>query len=198
MLKGGTIVIHGTFIEAFGQFSKEITFLSRAVCKDDDRYFMRHILIESSDNEPGKFRGVSTDGKRLHIVDPLSCPAGIGLEAGSWRPLKRGGECSWIAQIKEDRGTFPNYRSVIPRNVPLFTFELPGIPRGDDLLGNMPFLVKFFREFPEPTVFNMNYINALDHYRAWKVKWYGSNNAVLFESNSYSVVIMPMRMEGIQ
>jgi hypothetical protein len=189
-------MIHGTFIEAFGELSKEITFLSRAICKEEDRYFMWHILIEPSDAEPGKFKGVATDGRRLHIVDPLSAPDNIGLEAGNWRPLKRGGECSWIAQIKDFRGRFPDYRKVIPHDEPAFTFELPGIPRGDNMR-NMPYLVKFFREFPDPTAINMNYINALDHYRAWKVKWYGNNKAVLFESGNYTAVIMPMDYERI-
>jgi hypothetical protein len=41
----------------------------------------------------------------------------------------------------------------------------------------------------------MNYINALDRYRAWEVKWYGSEKAVLFESGGYTAVIMPMHME---
>jgi hypothetical protein len=188
-------MIHGTFIEAFGEFSRQITFLSRAVCKDDSRYFMRHILIEPSDVEPGKLRGVSTDAKRLHIVDPLSAPDNIGLEAGNWRPLKRGGECSWIAQIKEGAGRFPDYRNAIPQKEPLFEFDLPGLPRGDNACGNMPYLVKFFREFPDPTEINMNYINDLDCFSAWKVKWHGGNKAVLFESDGYTAVIMPMNME---
>jgi hypothetical protein len=189
-------MIYGTFVEAFGEFSREITFLSRAVGKDDTRYFMSHIHIEPSDVEPGKFRGVATDGRRLHIVDPLSCPEGIGVEAGDWRPLKNGGRYSWIAQ-KTNCGKYPDYRSVIPKDEPLFTFELPGLPRGD-LMGNMPYLVKFFREFPEPTAINMNYLNSLDHCLAWKAKWYGSNKAVLFESNSYTAVIMAMDMGVIK
>jgi hypothetical protein len=187
-------MIYGTFIEGYGEFSKEITFLSRAVCKDITRYQMCHILIESSDVEPGKFRGVATDGKRLHIVDPLSCPDGIGLEAGNWIPLKNGGKTAWMAQIKSDAGEYPNYRMVIPKDEPLFTFELLGLPRGN-LMMNMQYLVKFFREFPEPTAININYINSLDYYLEWKAKWYGSNKAVLFESNSYTAVIMPMCME---
>jgi hypothetical protein len=188
-------MMYGTFIEAFGEFSRQITFLARAVSADDTRYFMNHILIESSDVEPGKFRGIATDGRRLHIVDPLSCPDGIGLETGNWRPLKKGGKTAWMAQKKSGGGTFPDYRKVIPRDEPLFTFELPGLPRGD-LMGNMPYLVKFFREFPEPTAINMNYLNALDHNHAWKIKWYGNNKAVLFESNIYAAVMMPMRMDG--
>jgi hypothetical protein len=104
-----------------------------------------------------------------------------------------GGNTSWIARVKSDEGTFPDYRKVIPHGEPLFTFELPGLPRGC-LMRNMPFLVKFFREFPEPAAINMNYINSLDHYRAWKVKWYGVGKPVLFESNNCTAVIMPMRM----
>jgi DNA polymerase III sliding clamp (beta) subunit (PCNA family) len=187
-------MIYGTFIEAFGEFSKQITFLSRAVCKDETRYFMCYILIESSDIEPGKFRGIATDGRRLHIVDPLRCPDGIGLETGNWRPLKMGGETSWIAQVKSDEGTFPNYREVIPTGEPSFVFELPGLPRGNDLLGNTPYLVNLFREFPKPTAINFNYLNSLDHYLPWKVKCYKGNKPVLFESKGYTALIMPMNV----
>jgi hypothetical protein len=187
-------MMYGTFIEAEGKFSRQITFLSRAVCNDMTLYYMCHILIEPSDAEPGKFRGVSTDGRRLHIVDPLFCPDWIGLEPGNWRPLKMGGKTSWIAQIKEDRGVFPNWRRVIPTGEPRFTFDLPGLPRGD-VMENMPYLVMFFRKFPDPTAINMNYINSLDHDSAWNVKWYGSDKPVLFESNAYRAVIMPLNME---
>jgi DNA polymerase III sliding clamp (beta) subunit (PCNA family) len=188
-------MIYGTFVEAFGDFARQITFLSRAVGKDDTRYFMNHIHIEPSDTETGKLRGVATDGRRLHLVDPLSCPDGIGLAPGNWRPLKTDGKTAWIAQIKSDAGTFPNYREVIPKDEPSFTFDLPGLPRGNDLIGNMPYLVEFLRSFPEPTAINMNYLNSFDHYRAWTAKWYGSDKAVLFESGDYTVVIMPMRMK---
>jgi hypothetical protein len=36
-------MIYGTFVEAFGELSKEITFLSRTVCKDDEHLFMTKI-----------------------------------------------------------------------------------------------------------------------------------------------------------
>jgi hypothetical protein len=190
------IMIYGTFIEAVEEFSREITFLSRAVSNDESRYFLCHILIEPSVIEPGKFCGVSTDGKRLHIIDPLSAPKGIGLTAGNWRPLKMGGRYSWIAQKISDCGRFPAFRYAIPKDEPLFTFKLPGLPRGN-LTRNMPFIVDFFRKFPDPTAINMNYLNALDHFRAWEVKWYGSDKAVLFESGIYTAVIMPMEMRGL-
>jgi hypothetical protein len=63
-------------------------------------------------------------------------------------------------------------------------------------MGDLPYLVKFFREFPDPTAINMNYLNDLDHCLEWKVKWYGGDKAVLFESGIYTAVIMTMRMDG--
>ena len=39
-------MIYVTFVEAQGEFARQITFLSRAVCKDKSRYFMCHILID--------------------------------------------------------------------------------------------------------------------------------------------------------
>jgi hypothetical protein len=186
-------MIYGTFVEAFGEFSKEIRFLSRAVYRDEGCYPIRHILIEPSDVEPGKFRGVSTDGRRLHVVDPLSCSDDIGVEPGNWRPLKTNSKCSWMAHIPSNGEQFPPYRKVIPHDEPAFASELPGMPLGSRMLENMPYLDKFFREFPEPTVINMNHIDALDCSRDWTVKWYGSNKAVLFESGKYTAVIMSMR-----
>ena len=190
-------MIYGTFVEAQGEFARQITFLARAVYKDRnmdmDVRLPQYILIEPSDIESDKFRGVSTDGRRLHLVDPLFFPDGIGVEPGLWRPLKRGGETSWMAQIKSDEKRFPNYRKVIPTNKPAFEFELPGLPRGD-LVYTMAYLVELFRKFPEPTSINWNYLNALDHYRVWKVKWYEPNKAVLFESDNYTAVIMPQHM----
>ena len=102
-----------------------------------------------------------------------------------------GGETSWIAQIRSDVGRFPDSRVAIPKDKPLFTFDLPGLPRGN-LIGNMPYLIDFFRKFPEPTAINFNYLNSLDHYSAWKVNWYGSDKAVLFESNRFAAIIVPI------
>jgi DNA polymerase III sliding clamp (beta) subunit (PCNA family) len=187
-------MIYGTFIEEAGEFSRQITFLSRAVSSDPTRYYINHILIEPSETYRGKLCGIATDAKRMHIVDPLCCPEDIGLETGNWRPLKKGGKTAWMAQIKSDEGKFPDYREAIPKNEPLFTFKLPGLPRGN-LMGNMPYLAKFFREFPDPTAININYLNSLDPDLPWKISWYGAKKAVLFESDNYSAIIMPMSLE---
>ena len=81
-------MIHGTFVEAFGMFGNQMGFLSRALGRDETRPLFHHILIEPSEADEGKFRGVATDGRRIHIVDPLSCPGNVGIEAGRWRFLR--------------------------------------------------------------------------------------------------------------
>jgi hypothetical protein len=63
---------------------------------------------------------------------------------------------------------------------------------------NMPFMVKFFREFPEIIAINMNYLNAHDAYRARKVKWRDGNKVVLFDSGKYTAVIMPLDTHGFE
>jgi hypothetical protein len=128
----------------------------------------------------------------MHIVDPLSTiPDDCGLEAGLWRPLKMGGATAWIAQIKEKQ-IFPDYRKVLRHDEPLKTFQL-ALPRGSSM-NNLEFLVTFFRAFPEPTAINLNYLNALEYGRMWKVGWYSSDDVVTFESDNYAAVIMPRSM----
>jgi hypothetical protein len=156
---------YGRFIEAGGELSKQISFLSRAVKRANDGAAMNFILVEPSDVEADKRRGVSTDGRRLHIVDPFFSSEETVIESGLWRPLKTGGEFSWIAQLKDYHFDFLPYRKVIPRDEPLSTFILDGLPRGEKREG-MNTLVQFFREFPEPTVINLNYLRGLDCYSA--------------------------------
>ena len=81
-------MIHGTFAEAFGQFARQIEFLSKALGRDETRPAFRYILIEPSEKDAGKYLAVAADGRRLHIVDPLLCPDNIGIEAGERRFLR--------------------------------------------------------------------------------------------------------------
>jgi hypothetical protein len=189
-------MIYGMCLEAFGELAKQISFLSRALCDGYDYFnepsFRYNIKIERSDLYPESLRGIAMDGFRLHLVDPLC--SSEGLEEGFWRVIKTSGDISWMARLREDDEKYPDFHKVIPKKGPISTFVLHGLPRGD-LLGNMAFLVKFFREFPEPTSINMNYLNSLDPTLEWNVKWYGSKKPVVFESMSYTSVVMPQIME---
>jgi hypothetical protein len=189
---------YGTFIEADGEFARQINFLSRVVCKDVSFANMDKILIGKSEIGEGKFFGAACDHHQLHIVDPLwvLSPDVIGLTEGHWTTLKSGGAAAWIANLGTS-GRFPDFRAVMPKVDPLFTFRLPGLPRGD-ISRNTDFLVKFFREFPEPTALNMRYLNALDHNREWTVKWYGVNKSVSFESDNCTALITQLKINSEQ
>jgi hypothetical protein len=190
-------MIYGTFIEAFGQFSRQIEFLSKAIGHDETRPMFHHILIEPSEANEGKFRAIASDGRRLHMIDPLVCPDHIGLEAGLWRFLRSTPKGAWIAKTITDKEAFafPNYKRVIPTDPPGYQTDyhsgfLPGSLRGDALV----YAVKFINAFPVPTVINPAYLTDLGN-ETWKVSWYEANKTVVFESGSYKAVIMPMRLE---
>jgi hypothetical protein len=78
---------YSTFIDARGEFARQINFLSKAISDDETRYFMQFLHIEASEKKEGRFMGVTTDGRQLHKVDPLACPFD-NLEAGDWRVIK--------------------------------------------------------------------------------------------------------------
>jgi hypothetical protein len=190
-------MIYETFIEAAGLFAGEIGFLAKALSDDETRPFMQHIHIEMSEKKEGAFLGAATDGRRLHIVDPLSCIDGLGLAPGEWRRLKadRCRRIAWIAKIAEkDAGQFPAWRRVIPTGEPAYTTQFNGLSldrRRFDSCG----LVKFIREFPEPTVINLTYLADLGTDDEWDVSYRGNTKALVFESGNIKAVIMPMQPE---
>jgi hypothetical protein len=79
---------YGNFIEAQGHFAHQIGFLKRAISTDHTRFNMTFLRVEASDKEEGQFKGVATDARRMHIVDPLAHLPGLGLEAGNWQVLR--------------------------------------------------------------------------------------------------------------
>ena len=188
---------HGIFVEAFGQFAKQIEFLSKALGRDETRPMFHHISIEPSENDAEKFRAIASDGRRIHIVDPLFCPDNIGIETGAWRFLRSMPKTAWIAKVTiEDNPIyqFPNYKRVIPTDKPNFETDYHAYFTGKRFGEGMAKIVKFINSFPDPTVINPAYLADLDN-EAWKVFWFQNDKAVVFESGSYKAVIMPMRFE---
>jgi hypothetical protein len=53
-------------------------------------------------------------------------------------------------------------------------------------------MVRFIREFPDPTVLNLKHLADLGIGFVWEVRWYGGNKPVTFTSEDYFAVIMPM------
>jgi hypothetical protein len=189
-------MIYETFIEARASFAAEIRFLARAVSHDKTRCWLNNIHIEPSEKEEGAFLGVATDGKRMHIVDPLSCPDGTGLAPGAWRCLKAKRETAWIVKIAEkDAGQFPPWRRVIPDAEPVYTAKFYGLPLGKkDARPGTGFsaLVKFIREFPEPTVINLAYLAGLGTDHEWDVRYTENTGALVFEAVNRKAVVMPI------
>jgi hypothetical protein len=190
------IMVYEKFVEeSKPEFVRDIRFLEEAVCRDETRYFLCGIYVEPTMTVEGAFRGVATDGRRLHIVDPVFGTEGAGiLEPGLWRPFPCRKKVAWMAKLPEkEAGTFPNYYKAIPMGDPAFTFTLPSVPN-KDRWGDMSHLVRFFREFPEITAINMNFLNSLPAGLSWDVRWWGSEEAVTFTSGTYTAVIQPLRI----
>jgi hypothetical protein len=193
---------YGTFIDGRGEFARQLLFLSNAVSDDENRPFMQYILVEPSDKEEGLFKGVATDGRRLHVVDPLALPGGFGLEPGNWKVLKASTKSSWIAKIlspidaKNSNTSFPNYRRVIPQGEPVFKTSFIGCAlTGNRKFNHLSDMIKFIRDFPEPTVFNLDFLMDLGSTLVWDVGWYSGHNAASFISGDYMAVIMPMQYD---
>jgi hypothetical protein len=192
---------YSTFIDARGEFARQINFLSKAISDNETRLFMQDLHIEASEKNEGAFLGITTDGRRLHKIDPL-CPFD-NFEAGDWRVLKSDSRTGWIAkQIppetneKEPGQGFPAWKRVIPRGTPIFTTEFEGFAYSSKVRRcNYADMVRFVREFPDPTVFNLDYLADLGVNLVWEVGWYDGNKAVTFTSGDYFAVIMPMMYE---
>ncbi|MDR1626996.1 MAG: hypothetical protein LBT33_10705 [Spirochaetia bacterium] len=184
---------YGTFIEAFGQFGRQLEFLSKAIGHDETRLAFHNIKIEPSDAVEGKYRAVASDGRRLHIVDPLSCPDNIGVEPGLWRFLRSTTKTAWIARVGEKGALdFPNYRRVIPDTQATFETEYwSGFETGKSCVAALGPLVKFINSFPSPTVINPAYLADLGC-EVWKVSYRGNSEAVVFESGNLKAIIMPL------
>jgi len=201
--------MHGTFVEAQGAFGGEIDFLSKVLGRMDYRPFYDFILIEPSEKDEAKFRGVACDGRRLHLVDPLACPDNIGIEAGWWRLLRSEPGASpatgtaWIAKVVDcDLSNFPivpKYRNVIPAGKPEFETDycFAAAPMGwkEDLGLTIGEAFRFLGSFPEPTGINPAFLADLGN-NVWKVSWYGQMKAVVFDSCHLKAVIMPINLTG--
>jgi hypothetical protein len=196
-------VKYGTFIEAEGDFGREIDFLSRArgpwESGDRGTDALGCIHVEAS----GKgLAGVATDRRRMHIVDPISisAPGGAALWPGAWRVLGVTGELAWIVKVaEEDAGPFVPWKKVIPEGKAEYTGEFAGYsPKWEkegDTVGTAE-LTRLIRGFPEETAIQLRYLADLGTEDLWIVKWRGNRKAAVFESGNRKAVIMPLEPAG--
>jgi hypothetical protein len=149
-------MLFGKFIDASGSLAFELSFLARAVSDDLTHYVMNQIYVEPS--EIKGLKGVATDGRRLHIVDPFDGLAGIlGLSPGYWKVIKNSKRTVWITRLDDSETTkwdFPNYRAVIPEGEAVYKTTFEGFSFGNQK-SNYPGLIEFIRNFPDATAINL-------------------------------------------
>jgi hypothetical protein len=188
------------FIEVEGFLADELSFVAKAISKDKTRFDMMHMLVEPSeapddrkDKTSPRLRAVATDGRRLHLVDPL--PDALvdvyGMTVGAWRVIKTG-KVTQIASFEEPPGDFPKYRGLIPTD-PVQSFQFTGI----DLKRGRGFaeLLSLFRKFPEPTACNFNFLEDLGFGYSWDVEWRGPTKALTFKNGNRLALVMPMNAQ---
>ena len=161
---------------------------------------MEYIYIAPSETgEEGALCGVATDGKRLHIVDPL-CKSitEYGLIPGHWSILKKLKKpIIWAARLNDIYTTAPDmkfadYKKVMPTGKPEYTTTFSGFCLGSGTHRNFGELARFLHDFPDTTAINLNYLHDLGTDSKWSVEWYGANKALKFTESTMTAVIMPM------
>ena len=187
-------MLYDRFIDARGIFAEELGFLARAVFNNETRLAMQYIFVEPL--ETGELKGAATDGRRLHIVNPLNEAAGaLGLTPGFWQVFKNTEKRLWIARLndKETEGLiFPAYQRVIPAEEAKHETTFEGFAFSGRHAKHAE-LAKFIHDFPDTTAINLRFLADLDTGTEWKVDWYGGKKTMKFTAGSRMAVIMPMR-----
>ena len=190
-------ISYSFFAELQGQIAKEFSFLSKAVSDDVTRYFMNFILVEQMfPDDPLRLRAVSTDGRRLHIVEPLSQSI-ESLLPGRYRVIKSTSKSVQIIRVSDETvsacGDFPNWQRVMPQGDVEATVKFEGLYlSGPNLTSSSAKLFDFIRDFPDTTRINFKYLADLPADVAWEAKYRGQGVAVEFVSTNMRAVIMPM------
>lgn len=194
---------YGMFAEIDGgQLLDEMRFLARAVSHDETRAMMGGINIEvvSEATEETPYQtllGVATDGRRIHIVEPLNKSAGplFGLTAGLWAVISANLKRVQLAKINEPAGDYPNWRKIMPTApvVSRATFEGFTLTSSRHASESSIHLYKLARALPECEPINLDYLSDLGYGDTWTVEWRRKGGSLLFRNqNVKTAIIMPM------
>jgi hypothetical protein len=194
---------YSKFIDATGSMSFQLRFLANATGENtleaNIRRFFNYILIEPSDKGYGQLLGIATDGRHLHLVDPIleADVKEFGLTTGYWQVFKTNStKRMWIARLEDNEaeklGTYPNWRRCIPTGEVVYRTKFDGFPiKG--LKRSYGRLAKFLHDFPDVTAFDFDYLESLGNNFEWEVEWYGNDKPVKFTERNRIAVIMPMQ-----
>lgn len=194
---------YGAFADVDGgQLLNELRFLAVAVSDDGTRPVLHGINIEVVSEATEKvpyqiLRGVATDGRRLHLVNPLNQSAAplFGLSPGRWEVISNKPKRVQLARMNNPEGTFPNWEKVFPSEPVKFTTQFRGFAlsgrRLSDSSGN---LFKLARALPHNDPINLAYLADLGYGDEWTVEWRRERGAILFKNkNVKTALIMPMQ-----
>jgi len=174
----------GTNIEIKGSAVKELSFVASAIPTDETRYYMNVALFEDD-------MLIGTDGHRLHTAK-FEGLSDLGFEnKKTYRCLKKTKSVIWFAECNTE-STFPNWRRVIPDNVPKKTFSYVSVNRAKDEYFIQ--VARLIRNLHQENALNINYLNDLPVGYTWDVTMYGKGKPFRLDSGGLMALIMPMNM----
>jgi len=190
-------MMYDKFLDVNGNFASDLNFLARATNKEDEtRYVMEYIHIEPSEKSD-ELLGVATDGRHLHLIDPLNKSAVemYGITPGYWQVLRtyKKSVRIWIARLEDSYTSdwkYPNWKKVVPTGEAAYKTTFEGFTFDGH---NHHGLAKFIHGFPDETAMRLNYLQSLGIYTVWNVEWYSQTKLVKFTEGNRMALIMPLQ-----
>jgi hypothetical protein len=99
-----------------------------------------------------------------------------------------------------DAERFVSWKKAVPEGEPAYTGRFAGFSllrkENENEVGAAVELVRFIREFPEPTAIRLRHLAGLGTEDDWAVEWRGNRKAVVFESGNKKAAAMPVEYAG--
>lgn len=179
---------YGKFIEIKKEDAEKFMFVCKAVSKDENRYFLNFAYC-------AKNKLISTDGRRLHILELGDNPYGFNGKT-FYKVLKMNTKTVWIAEITSEIGVFPNYKKVMPEgDHKKIKFEMKSGKYNSDNYIN---IAKLFREIPVNRAINFGFLEDLVKNVGWEVHIFEGQKAIKFIFEDLTAVIAWIQFESMQ
>jgi hypothetical protein len=183
------MIKYGKFYEIKNRFLvDEFTFLSKAICKDETRYFLMCIHIEDK-------KLITTDGKRIHISDLSNFEADKKEEPfpddGNYKLLRLTRRLVWLCKIEEMERSFPDWEEVVP-STKKSKYILTYFPTCRDGTGLA--FSKLVNNCGEPIPINFDFIVDLG-VKEYIFYYNEVDKAMTFKNDIRTAVIMPFKMD---
>lgn len=168
-------------IKRAGAMLTKAFFVACSISFDDNRKWLRHVKVEDDHT------AVATDGRRLHMAKAEYLSPGIYDVLSVQKTRVAFGRIP----DEEIDFEFPPYKRVVPTDAPVWTGNFSGGLNLSRKPEQFHVVQKLMYSFPEPTYFNVRYLDDLPDVN-WEVHWYGPSKSIKFVSGDMTAVIMPM------